>query len=265
MVLDLSAAVGAGASNTKADVTALQKALQRASDLTLDPKLHPGPADGASGDGTEGAIAQFQRRLGFRDPDARIDPGGTTLERLNALLAIGEVDTVFPFATSSKFLYVGPGSGMRAFGSRRSGGSRAHAGIDLYFPDFTEVRAVADGTVIRGPHSFYLETYAIEIDHGAFVARYGELAPERTWPVQTGDTVTKGQSLGRVGILKKSGGKRLGVPSMMLHFEMYDKTQTGALTRAAGTSARHSNGKPFYRRRDLIDPTGFLHRAPLAT
>lgn len=265
MALDLSASVGAGATNTKDDVTALQKALQRASDLTLDPRLHPGPADGASGDGTEGAIARLQRRLGFRDPDARIDPGGTTLRRLNALLAIGEVDLAFPFATSSKFLYTGPGAGMRAFGARRSGGKRAHAGVDLYFPDLTEVRAVADGTVVRGPHAFYLQTYAIEIDHGAFVARYGEIAPERGWLVKTGDTVAKGQPIGRVGVLKKASGKRLGVASMMLHFEMYDKTQTGKLTRAAGTSARHSNRRPFFRRRDLIDPTGFLHRAPLAT
>ena len=53
-----------------------------------------------------------------------------TLKRLNALLAIGEADMGFPFRASSKHAYTGPGAGMRAFGARRSGGSRAHAAAD---------------------------------------------------------------------------------------------------------------------------------------
>lgn len=263
MPVTISSPVGTTAPNTADDVESIQKALQRASDLTLDPRLHPGPADGLSGDGTEGAIARLQRRFGFRKPDGRIDPDGTSLRRLNALLAIGETELSFPFATSSAWPYVGPGAGMRAFGAWRSGGKRAHAGVDLYFPDFTAVHAIADGVVTRGPEPFYLKTFALEVDHGTFVARYGELAPESTAPVSAGDTLTRGQRIGRVGVLKHGDGKRLGVPSMMLHFEMYDMTETGALTRAKGTSARHTNGALFYRRCDLIDPTGFLHRAPL--
>ena len=263
MPVSIAQAVGAGAPNRRADVEAVQRALQRASDLTLDPRVHPGPADGVCGDGTEGAIARFQRRLGFRHPDARVDPGGATRARLDALLAIGEVEMSFPFTRSSTHPFEGPGAGMRAFGSRRSGGARAHAGVDLYFPDFTDVRAVADGVVTRGPEPFYLQTFAIEVDHGPFVARYGELAPDGTPPVTKGDEITRGQVVGRVGILTHANGHRLNVPSMMLHFEMYDTTQTGALTRAAGTSARWTNGVPFFRRRDLIDPTGFVKRAPL--
>ena len=263
MSLSLSASVGAGAANAADDVTALQRALQRASDLTLDPRVHPGPADGSCGDGTEGAIERFQRRLGFRQPDARVDPGGTTHRRLDALLAVGEVEMAFPFRRSSTFPYEGPGAGMRAFGSRRSNGARAHAGVDLYFPDFTDILAVADGVVTRGPYPFYLKTFAIEVDHGAFVARYGELAPDATPPVEEGDTIARGDLVGRVGVLTRANGKRLAVPSMMLHFEMYDKTQTGKLTRAVGTSARWTDRTPFFRRRDLIDPTGFLRRAPL--
>lgn len=262
MPVQLTASVGTEAHNTEADVESLQRALQRASDLTLDPRLHPGPADGVSGDGTEGAIARLQQRLGFRDPDGRVDPDGRTLRRLNALLAIGEADISFPFPESASSPYQGPGSGMRAFGAWRSGGTRAHAGVDLYFPDFTPVLALADGEVVRGPDSFYLKTFALEIDHGTFIGRYGELAPETTPPVRKGDTVERGQVLGRIGILTRANGKRLNVPSMMLHFEMYDKTETGPLTRAKGTSARHTNSALFFRRRDLIDPTGFLHRAP---
>ena len=263
MPLVLSASVGDGATNQAADVAAVQRALQRASDLTLDPRVHPGPADGRCGDGTEGAIERFQRRLGFRRPDARVDPGGTTHRRLDALLAIGEADLTFPFRRSPAFPYAGPGAGMRAFGARRSSGARAHAGVDLYAPDFTDVLAMADGVVTRGPYPFYLRTFAVEVDHGPFLVRYGELAPDATPPVTEGDAVSQGDLVGRVGILKHANGRRLDVPSMMLHVEMYDKTQTGGLTRAIGTSARWTNGKPFYRRRDLIDPTGLLKRAPL--
>ena len=263
MNIQLSASVGHGGKNKEEDVETIQTALTAAARLTLDDRLDPGPVDGACGVGTEGAIVRLQRRIGLRRPDARADPGGYTLLRLNALLSVGDVFISFPFEKSPATPYHGPGAGMRAFGARRSGGQRAHAGIDLYFPDFTPVLAMADGTVTRGPYPFYLKTFAIEVDHGGFLARYGEVAPERTPFVQEGHHVTRGQQIGRVGILTKAGGGRLGVPSMMLHLEMYDKTETGNLTRAVGTSGRFMGGAPFLRRRDLIDPTGFLARAPL--
>ena len=263
MNIVLSGSVGHGGDNRSEDVETVQTALNAAARLTLDDRLDPGPVDGMCGVGTEGAIARLQRRIGIGAPDARVDPGGRTLLRLNSLLAIGDVLMSFPFAKSSATPYHGSGAGMRAFGAWRSGGARAHAGVDLYFPDFTTVLALADGTVTRGPYPFYCKTFAVEIDHGPFLARYGEIAPEDTWPVRKGDHVQRGDPVGRVGILKKANGKRLGVPSMMLHLEMYDKTETGALTRAKGTSARHVNGAPFLRRRDIVDPTGFLARAPL--
>lgn len=45
--------------------------------------------------------------------------------------------------------------------------------------------------------------------------------------------------------------------------EMFAGTERGALTRAIGTSARSLDGRPFYRRADLLDPSGPLHLAPL--
>ena len=263
MAISISESVGFECPNRPDDVEAVQAALKEAARLTLDHKLDPGLVDGQAGVSTEGAIEHFQRRLGIRRPDVKIDPDGRTLKRLNALVAIGDVRITYPFSRFSEFAFVGPNAGMRAFGSRRSGGARAHAGIDLYFPDFTDVLAMADGVVTRGPYPFYLRTFAVEIDHGPFIARYGEIAPESTWPAKEGDRVKRGQKIGRVGILTKKNGSRLGVASMMLHLEMYDKTETGKLTRADGTSARTPHGLPYKRRRDLIDPTGFVHRAKL--
>lgn len=261
MDISITESVGFEGSNNADDVRALQAALKEAARLTMDHGLDPGPVDGRCGVGTEGAIEHFQRRIGMRRPDARIDPNGHTLRRLNALLAIDSVRPAFPFARHSEFPFIGAGAGMRAFGSRRSDGTRVHAGIDLYFPDFTAVRAMADGVVTRGPYPFYLRTFAIEIDHGPFVARYGELAAESVWFVEEGHEVERGRQVGRVGVLTRDDGMRLGVPSMMLHLEMYDKTETGKLTRAAGTSARDSAGRPYFRRRDIVDPSGFVHDA----
>ena len=263
MDISISASVGFECPNRATDVEAVQAALKEAARLTLDPRLDLGPVDGQNGMGTEGAIEHFQRRLGMRKPDVKIDPGGRTLKRLNALLAIDGVNMTYPFSRVSEFAFFGPGAGMRAFGSRRSGGERAHAGIDLYFPDFTDVLALADGIVMRGPYAFYLKTFAVEIDHGSFIARYGEIAPESTWAVEKGDEVKRGQKIGRVGILTNEDGSRFDVQSMMLHLELYDKTETGRLRRAKGTSAHDPHGIAYHRRRDLIDPSGFVHRAEL--
>ena len=263
MDISITESVGFQGANRNGDVRIIQEALKDAAEITRAARLDPGPVDGMCGVGTEGAIEEFQRRLGMRRPDARIDPDGYTLMRLNALLAIGSVKLSYPFGRFSEFAFVGSGAGMRAFGSRRSGGSRAHAGVDLYFPDFTEVRSMTDGVVTRGPYPFYLDTFAVEVDHGAFLARYGEIAPERVWHVEEGDEVERGQQIGRVGILTQANGSRLGVPSMMLHLEIYDKTASGRLTRAVGTSARTALGVPYFRRRDLIDPSAFVHRAAI--
>lgn len=276
----LGAAVGRGAPNREADVVAVQLALAAASVLALDDRLHPGPADGVCGDGTEGAVAHLQLRLDLRDrngrnrPDARIDPGGTTATRLRAFLAIGARieagEVTFPFANSATHPYHGRGAGMRAFRASRSSGTRAHAGIDLYQPDFTPVLAMADGVVTR-VDGFYMQTHVVEVDHGTFLARYGEVDPASI-PVRRGQAVSRGQVVGRVGILTKPNGRRLGVPSMMLHLEMYDKTEGAGsgsggvanLTRTHATSARDAfTGRTFLRRRDLIDPTGLLFHAPL--
>ena len=66
-----------------------------------------------------------------------------------------------------------------------------HAGCDLYFPQGTSIHAVADGVVTRGPYAFYCETFALEVDHGSFLARYGEIQGKTE--VTAGATIRAGQ------------------------------------------------------------------------
>ena len=114
--------------------------------------------------------------------------------------------------------------GVPSFGSNRSNGQRAHAGVDLYAPVGTPIYAIKGGTVTQGPYHFYLGAYALEIDHGSFLARYGEIQMQTV--VQAGDKVKGGQQIARVGQLN-------GYPQSMLHLELYDKTGSGPLTVSA--------------------------------
>ena len=136
--------------------------------------------------------------------------------------------------------------GMRAFGANRSNG-RKHAGCDLYAPVGTPIYAMDDGEVIRGPYSFYLGTFALEVKHPDFVARYGEISGAAPG-VKTGAKVKKGQLLGYVGELVFKSGTRMS----MLHLELYRGTATGSLSTSA---------LPYKRRGDLIDPTAILDKA----
>lgn len=137
-------------------------------------------------------------------------------------------------------------SGGRQFGANRAGGQRKHAGCDLKAPKGTEILAMADGEVIRGPYYFYEGTYALEIRHGKRIVRYGEISSKVPKGIKVGAKVSKGQLIAFVGQLNSGNS--------MLHLEMYSGEKTGPLTQA---------GNPFKRRGDLIDPTPFLDKAPL--
>jgi murein DD-endopeptidase MepM/ murein hydrolase activator NlpD len=139
---------------------------------------------------------------------------------------------------------------MRCFGSRRSGGKRAHAGCDLYAPVGTTIHAIASGTVTLGPYAFYDGTYALEVDHGSFLARYGEI--QKNSLVKAGDRVEAGQPIAKVG-------KLLSMKTSMLHLELYDKSATGPLTVKNNSTKRNAKGVPFMRRGDLMDPTKRLN------
>ena len=107
-----------------------------------------------------------------------------------------------------------------SYGVRREGG-RTHKGIDFYPSDSKNdkkfgadgtpknVYAMADGTVIEYKKNFYAGTAAVVIDHGDFIALYGEISSD----LRKGDTVTQGQY---VGIMKRSQENTL-----MLHLEIF--------------------------------------------
>lgn len=139
--------------------------------------------------------------------------------------------------------------GARRFGSRRAKG-RKHAGIDLYAPAGTVVRAMSDGKVIN-VYAFYCGTWAIEIDHGSFIARYGEIDPDQNKIfVDKGDTVKRGEQIAVVGVLIG-----IKVPSNMLHLELYASTSHASLT--------EKGSPPYQRRNDLFDPTPSIDKASM--
>ena len=151
---------------------------------------------------------------------------------------------IFPLRQKPSLSYK---DGGRQFGADRPGG-RKHAGCDLIAPKGTEILAMADGKVIVGPYAFFSGTNAIEVKHdNGMVIRYCEIGQMLPRGIQVGARVSKGQVIAYVG--------RLHSGSSMLHLEMYQGTQNGALTQAGN--------RPYQRRSDLLDPTDILDHAPL--
>ncbi|HET9789059.1 MAG TPA: M23 family metallopeptidase, partial [Pyrinomonadaceae bacterium] len=249
-----------GAVNKTADVETVQNMLRLAAMIESDPKLDPGGVDGTidsneSTDDTIRAIEAFQSR--FFKPDGVIGVGKRTWRELEDLLdGDDEVDEgeatpsvaatpvtavrangqcFFPFKEKD-FPTQDWTQGMRCFGSRRSGGRRAHAGCDLYAPVGTTIHAISSGTVTLGPYAFYDGTYALEVDHGSFLARYGEI--QKNAFVKAGDHVEAGQPIAKVG-------KLLSIRNSMLHLELYDKSATGPLTVKNNATKRNAKGVPF--------------------
>ncbi|WP_374479595.1 peptidoglycan DD-metalloendopeptidase family protein [Zoogloea sp.] len=260
--MDISASVGAwerGAHNLKADVitvqTLLAGAARRLGKSALDPQgIDGGIARPPKDSATVAAIKAFQLLSGLA-PTGLIAVQSQDWQHL--LMAAGGVDGAgvaseesFPLATLPKMDWT---QAPRAYGSNRSSGARAHAGCDLYAPIGTSIHAVRAGVVVRDPYAFYAETDALEIDHGDFLIRYGEIQPGS--PLRKGDRVIAGQFIAKVGRLVG-----VSVPSAMLHLEMYSGKADGRLTVAEDVSARRADGVPFLRRADLIDPTPYLDK-----
>jgi murein DD-endopeptidase MepM/ murein hydrolase activator NlpD len=251
-MIQIDASVGRNAQNRFKDVATVQTLLNDCHHL-LQP-LPPINPNGAVGADTIRAIDEFQRRvLQMAQPDGRVDPGGRTLGALIAQRreSVERASTGVPGGSESFPMTARPAEsykeGMRRFGANRSNG-RKHAGVDLYAPVGTPIYALDDGEVIQNLYHFYLGTYALEIRHPNFVARYGEIRQDVPRELKRGARVRKGQLIGHVGHLQ-------GLNMSMLHLEIYSGTGAGELTVAAN--------RPYMRRADLLDPTPILDRAAM--
>jgi len=135
-----------------------------------------------------------------------------------------------------------------------------HGACDLIAPAGTEILAVQDGTIIRGPYNFMeskdksgcsVMTYAIDVNHKTFVARYAEIARHLPGKLGINSDVTEGHVIATVGV--QCGGS-------MLHFEMFqDVNRLDYLTdRSHGTKYLYVPQANYERRSDLLDPTPYL-------
>jgi|GEM_PF-2842002 len=152
--------------------------------------------------------------------------------------------------------------GQVTFGWPRSGGTRAHAGVD-FAPlaayrgssgNRPNVYAVADGVVVRYA-PFYRGTNALEIvkDDGRIV-RYTEI--NRIADLNVGDRVYQGQVIAFIVPM-------IGLTRTMLHLEYYygydpaGNPVTGSLTQNNPNNYYYVPVRNYQRRRDLLDPTFF--------
>lgn len=128
--------------------------------------------------------------------------------------------------------------GVRSDPFRR--GAALHAGIDLAGPVGTEIYATADGTVLRSGWNSGGYGNLIEIDHGrGIVTRYGHLSRIL---VSTGDHISRGQLIGRMGSTGRSTGSHL-------HYEVR-------------IDDRPVNPIPFMRSTDYLVALKRAHSAP---
>jgi murein DD-endopeptidase MepM/ murein hydrolase activator NlpD len=136
--------------------------------------------------------------------------------------------------------------GSNGFGGNRDGVRKGlkHAANDLAAEPGTPVLAMDDGVVLQDPYLFFLGTYALEVRHPQFIARYCEI--DKKTEVKAGDKVSAGQVIAYVG--DQPGPD-------MLHLEFFRGTKSGNLSFTPGTHP------PFDRRDDVFDGASILDMA----
>lgn len=249
----LSGSVGIKGKNVAADIKNIQKALNAI--ITSLPSISRLIEDGSLGSKPENsktvaAIIAFQKIIvKMVRPDGLIEPQGRTLQCLNDLIQKSNsrpaiAGLKFPLSERPTQSYkVSP----RAFGSTRTA-TRKHAGCDLIADAGTPIYAMSSG-VITHHGEFYYGSWELVVDHGSFVARYGEVSDTLADGLGVGSQVTRGQHIGNVGVVNLPSGKKLS----MLHLEMYRGSASGSLT--------NRTNLPYQRRSDLLDPTTYLDGA----
>jgi len=137
--------------------------------------------------------------------------------------------------------------GQGSFGFKRK--YDTHTGVDLYCEEDHMVVAVEDGEVVAVEHftgynesPWWEDTEAVLIEGESGVVLYGEIIPS----VKVGDKLHQGDLVGKVKrVLKKDKG----LPTTMLHLELY----------LPGT--RKSEWWRENKPENLLDPTEHLQKA----
>ncbi|MCW5203865.1 peptidoglycan DD-metalloendopeptidase family protein [Desulfobulbus sp. US4] len=128
-----------------------------------------------------------------------------------------------------------------------------HAGEDIFAPAGTPVSAMQKGTVRKNPYKFKPFTrkdgtegwvYALEVDHGDVIVRYGELSKDSVEIWKKDDPVDRKQKLGELGMMRDHS---------MLHIEVYSNKAPGKLT--------DKSNPPTMRRSGLMKPAKILDNA----
>ncbi len=215
-------------------------------------------ADGYYGSGTAREVKRVQAHLGFSVNGDEVSQ--ELFDRIKKIISetkepkqasIDVIGTqVFPVQRTGMPSFK---ESYRKFGARRERGARKHAGIDMYGGRFyqagatcnTKIYAITDG-VITAYRNFYAGTHQLIVKHPGYIARYGEVNP-RGLPggLKVGDTVEAGQHIATMG-------KMINNPQCMLHLELFSGSVIGFL------SQRRADRAPYYRRRDLLNPTDKL-------
>ncbi|WP_055446352.1 M23 family metallopeptidase [Lacinutrix mariniflava] len=158
------------------------------------------------------------------------------------------------------------------FGVLRSS-TRIHAARDLYYELNEPIYAIANG-VVTDVHSFYRDTWRIEIEHEYqkikgfdLVVRYGEVNKNNIL-VKKGDYVKRGQKIAEIGLLVPHVHQPSGEKRGMLHIEFYTGEGSGNLSDTGikynemlyAKSGKHISGSSFQRRKDLFDPLPLLKK-----
>jgi murein DD-endopeptidase MepM/ murein hydrolase activator NlpD len=144
------------------------------------------------------------------------------------------------------------------FGAPRGGDFPVHGACDLIAPAGTNVVAVRAGRILRiYPFVTYCQgekgettTWAVDVAHDRFTARYGEISREMPAGIVAGADVAEGQVIATVGV--QCGGT-------MLHFELFDDpVRLDSLTDKSPHSYLYVPKRNYERRNDLLDPTALL-------
>jgi hypothetical protein len=127
-----------------------------------------------------------------------------------------------------------------------------HTGVDLYLPNASPIVAIEDGIVVGIIHftgvlvdtPWWNDTQAILIEGQSGVIVYGEVEPSPI--IHVNSIVQKGKTIGHVKrVLKKDKG----LPTAMLHLELYD-----SMTRNVVECWKLGTPQPY----GLNDPTEII-------